>query len=259
MLVSLEVKDQVRSKLLSCIDIANEHYGVDITMPRIEYKLTGTTAGTANHSTNVVDFNPILLMNNVEAYMKRTVPHEMAHLITDLIDPKAHMSFMGSKRSPHGSTWKSVMGVLGADPSRCHQYDTSQVERKSSQYEYICEGCGDTLMMGVKRHNKQQRAGLGVQPYSHQGCRRAPLTWKPKLKTAILAEKPIETVIDVKPKNTPSVKSPTGTSKKAQAIMIYNNMITCTRKEVINQYMLTGMSKACASTYYQNVKSGTWK
>jgi len=259
MQVSSEVKQQVTTTLQSCIDVANKHYGVDIQFPTVVYKKRGSTAGTANYGTNTIDLNPVLLMNNIDAFMKRTVPHEMAHLITDEIDPKSHQSFLGRKRQPHGKTWKSVMRVLGADPSRCHDYDVSSVERKRSSYEYKCEECGENLTMGVKRHNKQQRAlRSGLNAYSHSGCKGAKLIWVTGDFT------PVRKIAADAPTQPKRQQEPTKirVSKKTTAITIFNNENGhegTHRAKIIKRYMTElEMSTAGASTYYSNIKKGTW-
>jgi len=258
MLVTPEVKNRVSTKLAECVAIASSHFNIDIKMPTIVYKKRGTTAGTASYYTNTIDLNPTLLMSNIEAFMKRTVPHEMAHLITGVVYPHTNSRVCGGKRSPHGSEWKSVMRVLGADPSRCHNYDTSAIKKRSSSYEYICEGCGGSVMMGIKRHNKHQHAlnVYGRNHYSHSGCRKAKLTWKPQYVSVLAAEIPVE---PIKMNNTPTTKS-TGGTKKERAVVIFREMGGVNyRADIIAKYMLSlEMTKAGASTYYANIKSGKW-
>lgn len=251
MLVSQEVKDRVNARLQECVETANAHFNIDIKFPNVVYKTRGTTAGTAAPQINEIDLNPILLMNNVDAFMARTVPHEMAHLITSKVYPHTNEGGWGKKRSPHGSEWKSVMRLLGADPSRCHQYDVSSVKKRTNKYEYVCEGCGEPVMMGVKRHNKHQLARIaGRNQYSHNGCKGAKLTWKPQLKGVLAAEKPVERTI--------KAKSPVTGTKKEHAVKIYHNL-QGDRSLIISKLMnQLNMSKAGASTYYSNIKSGKW-
>jgi len=255
MLVTAEVKQQVLAKLTSSLATANSHYNIDIKMPTIVYKKRGTTAGTACYVTHTIDLNPALLMSNIEAFMKRTVPHELAHLITGIVYPHTNQRSWGGKRSPHGSEWKSVMNVLGADPSRCHDYDTSAVKKRTSSYEYICEGCGESMMMGIKRHNKHQAALVyGRNHYSHNGCKKAKLTWKPQYPSVLAAEKPVEVIKPVTTK-----KSTSGTKKERAVVIFVNKGGAANRADIIAEYMSTlEMTKAGASTYYANIKSGKW-
>lgn len=248
-MVTSEVKQLIITTIQTCIDIANKQYSIDITFPTITYTLNGTTAGTANYVTNVINLNPILLMDNLDAYIARTIPHELSHLITNIIDPGAHRSRLGKKRSPHGHTWKTIMLGLGADPSRCHKYNTTNV-RTSQQYEYVCQGCGMHLMMGVKRHNKQQKNG---DAYSHIGCGEHRLILKPVVAAVLLTDNQATS------SKRPTTKSTSVISKKVQAITIFTDMVGSTRGDIIAQFQLVGMSKACASTYYQNIKSGAWE
>lgn len=48
-------------------------------------------------------------------------------------------------------------------------------------------------------------------------------------------------------------------NKKAVALSIFADNTGEKRKVIIALFKLQGMSQACASTYYQNIKSGTWK
>ena len=69
-----------------------------------------------------------------------------------------------------------------------------------------------------------------------------------EFKTMVLeASQPVKKVID-----------PVKTSKKVVAIEIFNANLGAKRKEVISQFMKNGMSVHCASTYFQNIKSGKW-
>lgn len=257
MLVTQAVKDRVNAVLQDRLAVANAHFDIDLKMPTVVYKKGGTTAGTAAHWINEIDLNPTLLMANVEAFMTRTVPHELAHLITSKVYPHTNTGVRGGKRSPHGSEWKSVMYILGADPKRCHNYDTSSVKKKTQKFEYICEKCGDSLMMGIKRHNKQQRAmRMGHNHYSHTGCNRANVIWKQDFPSGILAaEKPVEPVKATKPKQ----KSTGGTKKERAVVIFVNNGGAANRADIIKEFMSTlDMTKAGASTYYANINSGKW-
>ena len=256
MLVTAEVKQKVTAKLQQCIQIAQEKYDVTFMFPSVVYRKRGTTAGTADYYKNQIDLNPVLLMDNIDAFLSRTVPHEMAHLITGIVYPHTNYASYGKKRSPHGSEWKSVMRVLGADPSRCHNYDISTVKKERVSYEYICEKCGTSIEMSTRAHNKQQRAAkMGLNHFSHNGCRKAKLIWKPLFTSVLAAERPIKKVVEIK------VKAPTDSklSKKDQAISIFKSMNGASRTDIITRFIITmDMTKAGASTYYSNIKSGKW-
>jgi len=68
-----------------------------------------------------------------------TLLHESAHIITDVIRPKA---------SAHGSEWKAVMRALGANPSRTGNAsflaEAREIKRQgvSHKHLYTCDKCG---------------------------------------------------------------------------------------------------------------------
>ena len=115
-MLNAAIKARVEAKVAECIATVERKYNVTFRKPVISYNVRGTTAGKAFYTRWIVDFNPVLLAENVEEFLEDTVPHEVAHLATELIYPHAHRGGFGTKRRPHGSEWKSIMRSLGADP-----------------------------------------------------------------------------------------------------------------------------------------------
>lgn len=86
---------------------------------KVEFSLRGQSAGWAM-GVDYLNFNLELAKRNLQAFCDDTIPHEIAHLI----DTRLH------GKSSHGSSWKWVMGVLGVNPSRCHNYDVSETKQR---------------------------------------------------------------------------------------------------------------------------------
>ena len=136
------------------IDLANEMYGLNIPHVPVSFNLRGHTAGKAMCRRGIVrDFeiryNAVLLEENGENFLNRTVPHEVAHLVVYAQYP--------SRTKPHGYEWKRVMRDFGITPKRCHSYDTSNATvrrrgRLDREYPYKC-GCR-THMLTVIRHRR---------------------------------------------------------------------------------------------------------
>ena len=139
--VPATVKARVEAKLRSCIKLAEAHYRMTFAFPKIEYTVRGTTAGWARGSKHV-NFNSVLLMENTDAFIERTVPHELAHCIDYVVNPHNHNRMFG-KRTVHGADWKRVMAVIGAaNATRCHSYDTANARvKQKTQHEWICNDC----------------------------------------------------------------------------------------------------------------------
>lgn len=110
--------------------------------PTVLYNVRGGRGGTANARTNVLRFNPTLLLENLETYIRQTVGHEVAHLI-------ARARF-GSTISSHGKEWGSVMGWLGLAAERCHGYDLSSVVPGGETYACACR----TYVLSKAKHAK---------------------------------------------------------------------------------------------------------
>jgi len=162
------------------IAIAQEQWPSEtFKFPDILFTKRGTTAGTANSTKWQLNFNEILLNENVEIFVKQTVMHELAHLIDhqvyDSHAPRFDRRGRRMKRSPHGRNWKNIMLVLGVPADRCHKMDVSNAKihrAKSATFDYKCTGCDTVMTMGKIRHNKQQS---GMANYRHNGCRGAQL------------------------------------------------------------------------------------
>jgi len=132
-------------------------------MPKAEirFDLRGRSAGLvlfAPRRPPEIRYNLQLLAENEEEFLARTVPHEVAHLVV--------RELFGSETRPHGREWKAVMGVFGADPSRCHDYDVSRSQvRRLPRFPYHC-GCRQHELTSI-RH----RRILNGQSYFCRACK----------------------------------------------------------------------------------------
>jgi SprT protein len=132
----LKIAEETIKQYLS---IANEKYNLKMKMPRISLKLRGRTAGMAYFRENLIKLNEILFKENVEDFKKRTIPHELAHLI-------AHQkSDTWNRRiKPHGVEWQNVMYAFGVEATRCHRYDVANAQQSTRKlYKYTCNCQGD--------------------------------------------------------------------------------------------------------------------
>lgn len=256
--IPAQIKQRVERKLRQGIEVIEKHYKCKLNMPKISYKLGGVTAGRAYADQWMVKFNPVLLNENSDDFIARTVPHELAHLACHKIYPEAYnlgaddeaegmfrmLRAMGRgrrlrrpKRDIHGYRWQEIMRVLGvADITRCHSYDvTNSARKKAGSHEYRCTGCSKTLTLGAKRHAREQRK---PGTFWHGGCGRARL----------------ELVTNAAPTPVAKItapKTPEAGTKLAQAYALYKawqhrynrqEMIAVFRNEI-------GMTTAGASTY----------
>lgn len=267
MQVTAAIKARVEKKLKDGIALAEKKYNQTFAMPKVTYDLRGRTAGTANYNRWHIRLNAVLLMENVEDFLERTVPHELAHLITDRVYPEAHhnrgLQFLSTgrvkrgKRDVHGAKWQSVCLVLGmTDITRCHQYDVtnSQVVKSNGRsIEWQC-ACGEILKLTPKKSAK-----LDANPGClwHRGCRGAKLTRVvPTTAKVDLTQygavmhnslpKPVATV--------PTAPAYSGT-KLDQCKALYLKYSMLSRAEIIAKFVAAaGCTPAGAGTYYATCK-----
>lgn len=168
------VKARVTATLRECVAKSNARYtNHTFKMPTVLYKKRGKTAGTACDRTYTIDLNSVLLMENIEDFLSRTVIHEFGHLVDGIVNPVTRVrDWRRSKRSLHGPTWKRIMVMLGGPTSRCHSYDTTNSSvKKRSQAKHVwtcsCGSLAGTLKIGNIRHTKM--IGPGATRYWMRG------------------------------------------------------------------------------------------
>ena len=103
----------------------------------------------------------IMENNNLQNFLERTVPHELAHQVQHVIYGDMD----------HGRTFNYVMRTVfdksQTESTRCHNYKTV-ARKRGLKYIYACKCCGSTLQMGATRHKNQQ--SYGGTTYRHSEC-----------------------------------------------------------------------------------------
>jgi SprT protein len=243
--------------------IIEDKTGRTFEFPYITYDVRGRVAGTACSETNTIDLNPILLNENQDVFIERTVVHELAHLIDAEMHPHTRETRRGrTKRSLHGRTWKWVMIALGADPSRCHSYDISNAAVKTKhKYHYVCSFCKGDMYFGPVKHKKQQS---GEANYGHRRCNFAPIEYLQPLgqvtyQEAIAGKKKSNGsgYLGPVPKKKKAPRANSKIDKAVKICRIYMSLGTLVekRQEIIEVIMdELDMTKAGATTYYYNAK-----
>jgi len=127
---------------------AGRHFGRDPGRVLVKFNLTGRAAGMAmfpHRSSPIIRYNALLLSENREDFLNRTVPHEVAHVVA--------RTLFGRRIRPHGPEWQQVMALFGADPSRCHDYDVTRASRRRlKRFDYRCD-CRSHQLTSI-RHNR---------------------------------------------------------------------------------------------------------
>lgn len=108
---------------------------------------------------NFVDvyLNADFLENETEDFLARTVPHELAHIIDEMLWGMQYTR--NGRRILHGATWKKIMRDLDLDDSTYHSYDVSKSSRVRS---FIWKNRkGEEMVLGPIRHKKQLKREPG--------------------------------------------------------------------------------------------------
>lgn len=154
--VSREHKLMVETVVLDCLDKAQRKFGVHkvTKIPEIRYTTKGSAAGWAcwNWGEPYIGINPILLNENPDEMINVTVPHEVAHIVTEEV-------WNGHPHKAHGKEWAYVMNVFGLKAERCHKMDVSTIRRmRGGEHIYRCS-CR-THSLGKIKHNRIKRDGV---------------------------------------------------------------------------------------------------
>jgi len=118
------------------------------TEVEVRFDLRGKTAGQVRMgkgARTLIRYNLELLRRETADFLARTVPHEVAHVL-------AYRRY-GSRIRAHGPEWQRIMRELGAEPTRCHDYDVHGLDARRLQYfDYHCS-CMRHQLSSI-RHNK---------------------------------------------------------------------------------------------------------
>lgn len=194
-----QAEDEVRNHLLN--GSARLNLALDPALIEITFDLTGKTAGQASYrycashkpskQINLDDLldldllggdtkpltervpqatqlrirlNYQLMCQNPTEYFARTIPHEVAHILS--------VCAYGKAGHGHGTHWKNTCTILGMqDITRCHTYSTAHVPKRKRQqrWDYSCDcPVHNRHKISTTLHNKMQR---GQQTRICRTCR----------------------------------------------------------------------------------------
>ena len=98
------------------LDKAAGIWGRKFKVGDIAVGLRGRAAGKACYPSLDIKYNERLFLENSQAFVDDTVPHEVAHIIV--------FQLFGPQVAGHGKEWKDVMKALGKAPSTYHSFST---------------------------------------------------------------------------------------------------------------------------------------
>lgn len=146
-------KNLVIDKTEHFLHQAGEIYQRNFEPIDVVFDLKGRVAGMYLRQQNqrVIRYNPYLFAKYFADSLTLTVPHEVAHYITDMMFARAIY-----RPRPHGKEWREVMQVFGADATRTCDYDLEGIPvRICKRHDYQCSCM--THELSSQRHNKIQK------------------------------------------------------------------------------------------------------
>jgi len=161
--ISEKLQDLVVAETRRCIQRAGHILESGFPMVPVVFALKGRAAGMYRvyKGQPVIRYNPYIFSKYFDDSLTNTVPHEVAHYITDERYGLANVR-------PHGKEWRAIMRALGAEPSVTCRYDLTGIPlRRQRRFIYRC-ACS-THEISAVRHN---RSSSGKAHYLCRQCRK---------------------------------------------------------------------------------------
>ena len=146
--LSESLQEQVIQETNHFIKSAENYFDCKIKEIPVLFDLVGKSAGMyrVRAGQRVIRYNPYVFAKYFEDNLNETIPHEVAHYVTDILYGLRSIK-------PHGVEWKSVMQVFGVTANRTANYDLSGLPvRNFKTFVYHC-GC-QNYELTSRRHNK---------------------------------------------------------------------------------------------------------
>ncbi len=131
------------------VDISFNLKGRSAGMYRVKTKRARIFSRLKSGQQREIRYNPYIFSKYFDDNFATTIPHEVAHYVTDVL--------YGLKNiKPHGKEWKTVMLAFGADASVTADYNLSGIPlKKQAVFIYQCD-CREH-QLSTTRHNKIQK------------------------------------------------------------------------------------------------------
>jgi SprT protein len=153
-LIDKTQQEQVIAATHSCIQHAEQLLECELPPLPVAFDLKGRAAGMyrVRNEQRQIRYNPYIFGKYFDDNLANTVPHEVAHYITDMLHGIRNVR-------PHGTEWQAVMHKLGAEPSVTCHYNLEGIPlRRQRRFSYRCACSSHTI--STVRHNRVQR-GFG--------------------------------------------------------------------------------------------------
>ncbi|MEW5757478.1 MAG: SprT-like domain-containing protein [Pseudomonadota bacterium] len=146
--IDAEQQQRVRIATYDYIQLAGRLFNRCFPPIDVSFDLRGRSAGMyrVRRHERWIRYNPYLFAKYFDDNLQTTVPHEVAHYVTDVLHGLRNIR-------PHGPEWRAVMLAFGADDSVTCAYELTGIpQRRQMRYEYRCS-C-QSHQLSAQRHNK---------------------------------------------------------------------------------------------------------
>lgn len=153
-----EQRRQVIDLTCAYIRRAGELYELKLAEIPVTFDLSGRVAGSYRVAGGQrrIRYNPWLFARYFAQNLASTVPHEVAHYVTDSLFAGRIRAAGPARIRPHGREWQAVMQKFGAQAERTCSYDMTGIPaRRYTYYDYGCD-CRQHRL-GSRRHMKVLR------------------------------------------------------------------------------------------------------
>jgi len=160
-------RDQVIKLTSRYLELAKQCFKKQFAEITVDFDLKGKCAGMYQRNTQGrrIRYNPYLMAKYFTHSLEQTVPHEVAHYITDCLWPFRRVK-------PHGKEWRLVMEAFGVQPKVTGSFDLTGIPVK--QYQKFAYSCScKTHQLSAIRHRRQSS---GMANYYCRACKQR-LEW----------------------------------------------------------------------------------
>ena len=154
--IDIEQQQQVVSQTHKYIERAEKIFDREFELIPVRFDLLGRAAGMykVGQDSRIIRYNPYIFAKYFEDNLALTIPHEVAHYVTDMeYGYRRNTLFRSRRLRPHGKEWQNVMSEFGVDAARTCNFNLEGIpQRKHKYFDYACRCSRHKL--GSRRHNK---------------------------------------------------------------------------------------------------------
>ncbi len=155
------LNEQITDAFIACVTKASELWisvrNYKFTLDICEFPAKhAQAAGLANRMDMTIKINIAHARANIDHIVNDTIPHEVAHLVQQILRPNA--------KQAHGPEWRAICVALGGNGKRCYAEEDFPgmkigVKRRSRHTYNVA---GEVMELGPKHHNAIQRGTLRI-------------------------------------------------------------------------------------------------